>query len=122
MAYKDPPKDKQFTSENQPKNPGRPLGRKNRSTIARMYLDAISKVQNPLNPNEELDLSYEEAITLAQIAKALKDKDTAAYNALMDSAFGKAKQTTEAKIEMNQIRHEVVMVDPKQDDGDNNKD
>jgi hypothetical protein len=32
------------------------------------------------------------------------------------------KQTVDQKVEMNQIRHEVVMVDPKQDDGDNNKD
>jgi hypothetical protein len=40
----------------------------------------------------EIDISYEDLITLAQIKKAKESGDTAAYNALMDSAFGKSRQ------------------------------
>jgi len=76
-------------------NPGRPKGARNRSTIARKWLEATTKGED-LDGNE-LDLTYEDLITLAQIKKAKDSGDTAAYNALVDSAFGKAKQSVEVE-------------------------
>lgn len=70
---------------------GRPKGSRNRSTIAREMLALMSKQINPIT-NEEQELTHEEIITLAQVHKAMKDKDTNAYKALMDSAYGAPKQ------------------------------
>lgn len=69
---------------------GRPKGAKSRSTIARIWLDAMQKQKNPISGNDE-DLSQEDIITLQQINKARKG-DTNAYNALMNSAYGAPKQ------------------------------
>ena len=69
---------------------GRPKGTLNRSTIAKRWLEVLSE--------EEVEdgvvkwLSNEEAITLALIQKARKG-DVNAYKALMDSAYGTAKDT-----------------------------
>lgn len=77
--------------EGQSGNPnGRPKGAKNRSTIARLWLDAMQRQKNPISGSEE-DLSQEDIITLQQINKARKG-DTNAYNALMNSAYGAPKQ------------------------------
>ena len=69
---------------------GKPKGTLNRSTIAKKWLEVLSE--------EEVEdgvvkwLSNEEAITLALIQKARKG-DVNAYKALMDSAYGTAKDT-----------------------------
>lgn len=84
---------KHFTSENQPKNPGRPKGRKNRSTIARYWLEMEQKQKNPLN-NVTEDLSQEDLMTLSLIKKA-REGDVAAYRALMDSGYGAPVQQVE---------------------------
>ena len=69
---------------------GRPKGTLNRSTIAKRWLEVLSE--------EEVEdgvvkwLSNEEAMTLALIQKARKG-DVNAYKALMDSAYGTAKDT-----------------------------
>ena len=85
---------------------GKPKGTLNRSTIAKRWLEVLSE--------EEVEdgvvkwLSNEEAITLALIQKARKG-DVNAYKALMDSAYGTAKDTldlnsTESKsIDFNQL-------------------
>jgi hypothetical protein len=72
---------------------GRPKGAKNRSTIARQYLDLITKHKNVLTGEIE-SLTQEEMITLAMLNKASKG-DVNAYKAVMDSAFGAPKQTTD---------------------------
>lgn len=72
---------------------GRPKGSRNRSTIARKWLEVLEKVKNPITQGEE-ELTQEEIMTLAQISKARKG-DTKAYQALMDSAFGAPKNQTE---------------------------
>ena len=69
---------------------GRPKGSKNRSTIARYWLNVEQNLKNPLTGEKE-DLSQEDLMTLAQIKKA-REGDTGAYKALMDSAFGSPKQ------------------------------
>ncbi len=76
---------------------GRPKGSKNRSTIAKQWLEINEKAKNPVTGTEEV-LSQEDLLTLAQIKKA-REGDVNAYKALMDSAYGtpnqKIDQTTE---------------------------
>ena len=85
---------------------GRPKGSLNRSTIAKKWLEVFS--QEELEDGEVKWLSNEEAITLALIRKA-RNGDVNAYKALMDSAYGTAKDTvdinsTESKsIDFNQL-------------------
>jgi hypothetical protein len=66
---------------------GRPKGSKNRSTIAKKWLQVMQKKKNVLTGELE-NLSFEDLMTLAQIQKAIEDKDVQSYKALMDSAFG----------------------------------
>lgn len=62
---------------------GRPKGAKNRSTIVRELLE--------LNENEL-------KMHLAQIKKAIEKEDTNAYKAVLDSAYGAPKQTTDTNL------------------------
>ena len=72
---------------------GRPKGSKNRSTIARRWLEATRKGKNPLTGEDEI-LTQEDIITLALIRKAMEG-DVAAYKALLDSGYGTAKDTVD---------------------------
>lgn len=65
---------------------GRPKGAKNRSTIARYWLEVNQKLKNPITGNEET-MSQEDLMTLALIKKA-REGDVNAYKALMDSGYG----------------------------------
>ena len=69
---------------------GRPKGSKNRSTIARKWLEASRKAVNPMSLEEE-EMSMEDLMTLA-IAKKATSGDVAAYKALLDSRYGQAKE------------------------------
>ena len=85
------------------RNPnGRPVGSKNRSTIAKKWLEMELSARNPLT-GEMQKLSQEDIITLTQIKKAQYDEDTLAYKALMDSAYGAPKQEhdMDIKAELN---------------------
>jgi hypothetical protein len=75
---------------------GRPKGSRNRSTIARQWLEASEKVKNPLT-QETQELSQEDIMTLALINKARKG-DVNAYKALMDSGYGAPLQAIENTI------------------------
>lgn len=81
----------------QPGQSGNPAGYKegvkNRSTIAKKWLEVEIKAKNPLTGLEEL-LSQEDLITLAQIKAALQSESTA-YKVLMDSRYGSPKQDLE---------------------------
>ncbi len=84
-------------SPGQSGNPnGRPKGSKNRSTIARKWLDSKEKFKNPLTGEIEL-LTQEDITTLAQILKA-REGDTPAYKALEDSAYGAPVQQIDQTI------------------------
>jgi hypothetical protein len=72
---------------------GRPVGSRNRSTIARKWLDFEISRTNELTGETE-KLTAEELITLAMIKKAAQG-DSKAYQALMDSGFGKPIQATD---------------------------
>ena len=71
---------------------GRPKGSLNRSTIAKKLLEVLS--QEELEDGQVKWLSNEEAMTLSLIKKA-RNGDVNAYKALMDSAYGTAKDTVD---------------------------
>ena len=75
---------------------GRPKGSKNRSTIARKWLEVMQDAKNPITGELE-KLSQEDLMTLAIIHKARKG-DVNAYKQLMDSAFGMPTQQIEQTI------------------------
>lgn len=72
---------------------GRPKGAKNRSTIARYWLEVNQNLKNPLTGDTET-MSQEDLMTLALIKKA-REGDVAAYRALMDSGYGAPVQQVE---------------------------
>jgi len=72
---------------------GRPKGSRNRSTIVKEVLQMLSKEDNPLTGQEEW-LTNEQRMTISILLKALKG-DVNAYKALMDSAYGTAKDTVD---------------------------
>ena len=72
---------------------GRPKGSKNRSTVIKQVLETIFNGADPLTGKEWQD-TYESVISRSIVKKAL-DGDVSAYNAIMDSAYGKARQTIE---------------------------
>jgi hypothetical protein len=72
---------------------GRPKGSKNRSTIARHWLQVNQNLKNPLTGQEET-MSQEDLMTLALIKKA-REGDVNAYKALMDSGYGAPVQQIE---------------------------
>ena len=72
---------------------GRPVGSKNRSTIAKIWLSVEQNQKNPLT-NQDEDMSQEDLITLALIKKARKG-DVQAYQKLLDSAYGAPVQQIE---------------------------
>ena len=75
---------------------GRPKGAKNRSTIARQWLEVNQSLKNPLTGEQET-MSQEDLMTLALIKKA-REGDVAAYKALMDSGYGAPIQQVEQTI------------------------
>jgi hypothetical protein len=75
---------------------GRPKGAKNRSTIARKWLEINQSLKNPLTGESET-MSQEDLMTLALIKKA-REGDVSAYKALMDSGYGAPLQQVEQTI------------------------
>lgn len=75
---------------------GRPKGAKNRSTIARQWLEVNQSLKNPLTGEQET-MSQEDLMTLALVKKA-REGDVAAYKALMDSGYGAPLQQIEQTI------------------------
>lgn len=73
---------------------GRPKGSLNRSTIVSRFLDAMSKVKNPITGEME-NLSQEEIMTLSMIYAATKKLDVRAYNSLLDNKYGKQKENVQ---------------------------
>jgi hypothetical protein len=72
---------------------GKPKGSKNRSTIAKYWLEVNQNLKNPITGEQE-NMSQEDLITLAIIKKA-RDGDVNAYKALMDSGYGAPLQQIE---------------------------
>jgi hypothetical protein len=76
---------------------GRPKGSKNRSTIARKWLEAAESIKNPITGEVE-HLSQEDIMTLALIKKA-RNGDATAYQKLMDSGYGLPTQQIDVTTE-----------------------
>ncbi len=96
MANKENIKPYEF-KKGQSGNPkGRPVGSKNRSTIAKRWLETTEKFKNPITGEIE-ELTQEDIGTLALIKK-MRSGDVRAYESLMDSAFGKAVQTNDINV------------------------
>lgn len=85
---------------------GRPKGSKNRSTIARKWLELTMSETNPLT-NQIENLSQEDIITLKQIEKA-KDGDSNAYKLLMDSTYGMPQQQTEVNATVSNKEYKPI--------------
>ncbi len=73
---------------------GRPKGSKNRSTIVKEILSILVKGENPMTGEQEW-LSNEYRMTASVLLKAIEKGDVNAYNSLMDSAYGKNKDTVD---------------------------
>lgn len=83
------------------RNPkGKPKGTRNRSTIAREWLEVSQFITNPITGEKE-KLEQQDIMTLGIIKKA-REGDVNAYKALMDSAYGQPLQ---------QIQQEVSKID-----------
>lgn len=83
---------------------GHPKGMKNRSTIAKAVLgmparfpkQTMEKLKS-IFPDITERMSIEEVMAIMQAGKAVAKGDTEAYRALMDSAYGKPKETVDMK-------------------------
>lgn len=82
---------KTFSKDNQPENNGRPKGVRNRSTVAKLWLECETEWVNPFTGQKQI-LSLEDQITLAQIKAARDEGSSIAYKNIMDSRFGAVQQ------------------------------
>lgn len=89
---------------------GYPKGQKNRSTIARRWLEVNQNLKNPLTGENET-MSQEDLMTLALIKKA-REGDVMAYKALMDSGYGSPVQQIDQSIEQLLTEIKVTIVTP----------
>ena len=86
---------------------GRTKGSKNRSTIARYWMEVQQNLKNPLTGQNET-MSQEDLMTLALIKKA-RNGDVNAYKALMDSGYGApVQEVTQTIIEQPLFPDEVA--------------
>lgn len=84
---------------------GRPVGAKNRSTIAKKVLEMAGllpeetflKIKSVF-PGIEKTMTAEEIATIVMIGAAIGNTDVAAYKAVMDSAYGAPKQETDVNL------------------------
>lgn len=90
---------------------GRPKGSKNRSTIAKKWLQVEQDLKNPLTGDKET-MSQEDLMTLALIKKA-REGDTQAYQKLLDSAYGAPLQQV-----IQEIVEQPLFPDVKENDSD----
>lgn len=87
-----PPKETRFKKGQSGNLSGRPQGVRNTKTLLRELLGVVLDRQNPLTEQVE-SLTTEQLMHMAQIAKAIKDGDTRAYEAVLDRIDGKPTQT-----------------------------
>lgn len=73
---------------------GRPRGSRNRSTIAKQWLEVSERIKNPITHKDDI-LEQQDIITLALIKEA-RSGNVQAYRELMDSAYGKMIDKIEA--------------------------
>ena len=86
---------------------GRPKGSKNRSTIVKEWFEVMKTARNPINGLEE-SKTLEDWLTVMQFHKGITKSDTAAYKALMDSAYGQAKESVDVVTDAPQIDYRTL--------------
>jgi hypothetical protein len=104
-----PPEHSKFKPGESGNPNGRPKGTRNRSTIAREWLEVQQSIKNPITGQNEI-LQQQDIMTLALIKKA-NEGDVNAFKELMDSAYGKLSQTLTH--EGNPEQPVVFELDPK---------
>lgn len=87
-----PPKATQFQKGKSGNEAGRPPGTRSTKVVLREILDTILDDENPLS-KEAGKFTAAELMHLKQIAKAVKDGDTRAYEAVLDRIDGRPTQT-----------------------------
>lgn len=99
----------QVNPQNRNKN-GRPKGSLNRSTIAKRvlsmavkYPEQIKTALKEMYPDLPDNMDIEEVMTLVQVNKAIMEKDSQAYRAVMDSAYGMPTQGIKEVTEVDEI-------------------
>ena len=99
----------QFSADYQPVSNGRPVGSRSRSTIARKILEMTAIMPNDVFealkanfPDIEKKMTTEEIATIVILGQAIVNKDTQAYKAIMDSAYGLPKQDIDHSIHLEQ--------------------
>tara|TARA_R110001583_G_scaffold12606_7_gene55736 strand:- start:3935 stop:4252 length:318 start_codon:yes stop_codon:yes gene_type:complete len=96
MANEENIKKHQF-KKGQSGNPlGRPVGSKNRNSVASKWLNTTEETKNPITGLIEV-LSQEDIMTLAILKKG-RQGDVRAYDSLLDSCYGKAVQTNDVNV------------------------
>jgi len=86
-----PPKATQFQKGKSGNEAGRPAGTRSTKVLLRELLDTILDDENPLS-KERGKYSVAELMHLKQIAKAMKEGDTRAYEAVLDRIDGRPTQ------------------------------
>lgn len=92
---------------------GRPKGRRNRATVVKRWLEAMDNATNPITGKPER-MSVEDRMTLRIIMRALNG-DTAAYKALMDSAYGMPQQDLDIRASSDVNIRPIEWVDTDED-------
>jgi hypothetical protein len=103
-----------FSSENQPLSNGRPLGVRNRK-ILDMLIRIPDETYDALKanfPDVAQQVTIEEYITMQQAVIATKE--TGAYKAIMDSAYGLPKQDIEQHVTGENTAIQVTIVKPEE--------
>ena len=85
---------------------GRPKGARNRSTIAKKWLEVEAKSINPISGQEET-MSQEDMIYLALLRKA-RQGDVRASETILNSAYGQAKETLDLNADVPSINFDEL--------------
>lgn len=97
---------------------GRTKGTKNRSTIAKYWLNTIQNYNNPLTGIED-NLSNEDIMTIQLILKA-NNGCVKSYRELLNSAYGQPKQeieqTNSNQVDLSEMTTEEIRQLLKDDD------
>ena len=102
-----------WSSTNQPANAGRKVGSRNRKTILREWLSTLTDAE--LDGKEYKGVTLADKMTLSMIKEAMNG-NVAAFNSLMDGAFGKVPnvQLTDAVKPMDMSAYSTEQLEAMQ--------
>ena len=83
---------------------GRPEGVRNRATVINEMLEKMTKVSDPSDPTNRLELSLYEAMVLGQIKSAMEG-NTRAFQEIQDTLYG--KMTDKVQIDVNKLDSDI---------------